>query len=99
MPITLKQFDLIEVEWLDASLQYAGEYSPEEAGGLCSMSRVGYFVSRKKDVGTGMKYIVMASEKIGTTVREPMSIPEGWVVKITPLASGKIYGRGKGKRR
>jgi hypothetical protein len=98
VPITLTQFDRIEVEWLDAALGYNYDGPSAEAGCLALMTRVGYFISRKREPKSRMTYIVVASERgEGDSVREPMAIPEQWVTKITHLSEGKAYAR-KGRK-
>jgi len=54
---------------------------------LVKQTRVGYLIRKTR------KFIVMCSEKVDEYehIREPMSIPRGWVISITELNRGKVH--------
>ena len=78
---------IVEVEWLDACLQYNYDGPPATAGTLISMQRVGYLLGKKKDIESGKWYLLVCSEckPEDGTIREAMSIPWDWVLSIREL--------------
>lgn len=57
--------------------------------------RMGYLIGKRKDDRTGLWYILLAHELVEDhdAIREPMSIPAGWITNITELEAGKSHGK------
>lgn len=96
----------VEIDWVDAAMDVDYDGPTKDAGALATMTRIGYFVGRKKDSKTGHWYIVLVNEFNDSVdnAREPMGIPCDRVVGVTELLTGKkgdlkwLLARAKSKK-